>query len=149
MGNQRLLQPTLRFSPRFPPFLGRSLGSYHLPLSRSLRFPGNAAGTLSTFLVLSYLLADSGRVRDDGNGGEGGGGCKVDGAAGPFGYVLALQLSRWTASCATSYILNYVSEWNILAREKDVSIFGYKNQLFYALRGAFVRKYNFNSLQRS
>lgn len=44
-------------------------------------------------------------MRDDGNGGEGG---RVDGAADPFGYVLALQLSRWTASCATSYILNYV-----------------------------------------
>lgn len=35
--------------------------------SRSLyAFP--AAGTLSTFLVLSYLLAGSGRVRDDGDG---------------------------------------------------------------------------------
>lgn len=59
-------------------------------------------------------------------------GCKVDGAAGPFGCVLALQLSRWTASCATSYILNYVGIEHILAREKDVSIFW--NQLFYALR---------------
>lgn len=43
--------------------------SSSLALSLASAFP--AAGTLSTFLVLSYLLAGSGRVRDDGDGGGG------------------------------------------------------------------------------
>lgn len=51
--------------------------SFALSFSRpsSLLFPRAhfafpATGTLSTFLVLSYLLAGSGRVRDDGVGGD-------------------------------------------------------------------------------
>jgi len=93
-GTRRLLQPTLRFSPRFPPFLVcslvLSLFFFSLPPTRRLphaHFAFPAAGTLSTFLVLSYLLAGSGRVRDDGDGGD-----PRDGSFRPSGDVLALQL---------------------------------------------------------
>lgn len=86
-----------------------------LPSSRSLslspflfpraHFAFPAAGTLSTFLVLSYLLAGSGRVRDDGDGGEGGE-RKLDGAAGPFALRATFSRSnyRQTANCTTSWV---------------------------------------------
>lgn len=88
----RLLQSTLRFSPRFPLFF---LYSRSHPLIYSLVFP--TPGMLSTFLVLSYLLAGSGRVRDDGEM-VGEAECTEVGRRGgsfrPSGDVLALKLSR-------------------------------------------------------
>lgn len=68
-----------------------------------VHFAFPAAGTLSTFLVLSYLLAGSGRVRDDGDGGEGGE-RKLDGAASPFALRATFSRSNYcqTANCTTS-----------------------------------------------
>lgn len=86
--------------PPLPSLLSRSLSLPRAPYA----FP--AAGTLSTFLVLSYLLAGSGRVRDDGDGGDARGERKLDDAAGPF--VLRATFSRSnyhrTASCMTSWV---------------------------------------------
>lgn len=83
------------------PSLSPSLFLSPHPRSLSLASAFPAAGTLSTFLVLSYLLAGSGRVRDDGAGG-GGGGWKLDGAADPFALRATFSRSnRRTASCMT------------------------------------------------
>lgn len=119
-----------------------------LPVSSS-RFPTlpyafPAAGTLSTFLVLSYLLAGSGRVRDDGDGGDArrvevgrrdGGG---NGAADPF--VLRATFSRSnyrrTASCMTSWV------YPKLRREHNTYNLPEKRaQSFYFHTIAFTRIY--------
>lgn len=93
--------PSFRLCQPLSLFLSRSR-SHSLSLSLASAFP--AAGTLSTFLVLSYLLAGSGRVRDDGDGG-GGGGWKLDGGSfRPSGDVLA-RSDRWTASCMTGWVV--------------------------------------------
>lgn len=70
-GTRRLLQPTLRFSPRFPPFLVCSLvlSLFLSPFTPcSLRFSGSGH---AVHVSRSVLLAcgGSGRVRDDGDGG--------------------------------------------------------------------------------